>query len=237
MDEQQILKQLNELKEETKPRESWVNLTKQELFEDEQQQSTAATLIGKAFAPLERPALALAAIGLLAMVLSGGMFYSPQLVKIDEPMPDISNDSLLAQQQEEELTASLQGLEQRLDEVNTNLSQVKDSENVQSLAKLAAIQATAEHIQGQVQTLASKATNSETASAFDQIKVKSNQVIEATQGMQKETVKTLINELESNQQLLSDKNKERLEKAKQNYQEEKYDKAFLSLRPMLQEQE
>lgn len=238
MDEQQILKQLNELKEETKPRESWVNLTKDELFEEQRQQTTAATLIGKAFAPLQRPTLALTAIGLIAMVLSGGLLYSPQLVSFDEPMPTVTNDSLMAQQQQQQLTTSLQGLDQRLAQVNTSLTEVKDSENVRSLAELAVIQATAEHIQKQVETLASShTTDSGMSSTFGQIEMKSSQVIEATEEMQKETAKTLIDELESNQQYLSPEDKDRLERAKQAYEQEEYEKSFLLLEPLLQEQE
>jgi len=224
MDEQQILEQLNELKQEVKPREKWVNMTKDELFQDAQQQKAAATLISKAFAPLQKPALALTALGLVAMVLSGGLLYSPQLVKIDKPMPTISNDK-----PDPQLAASVEKLSASLVKVNEKLTEVKDSDNIEEIIpKLAVIEATAR--QG-----AKIATTAQSTKTFASLADSFTQTANAANTRSAQIIKEAIKGFEKNKEYLSDIDQTRLEKAKKAYEEKNYSEAFLLLKPLLQE--
>jgi len=232
MDEQQILEQLNELEDEVKPREKWVNMTKSELFENAQQQKAAATLISKAFTPLQRPALALTGLGLLVMVLSGGMIYSPQLVKIDEPMPTVNNDKLLAQQQQEEMAASLESLQKNLNKINKNLAEVKKSDGIKALGKLATIRTTAEGLQRTAQSMATTTEDPQTLAALVKIQESSKEALQTSQKDLSKSLENFLDYLNNNKEDLTEKDRERLENAREAFGEDKYDKAIMLVNNM-----
>ncbi|KXB08039.1 hypothetical protein AKJ56_01970 [candidate division MSBL1 archaeon SCGC-AAA382N08] len=216
MDEQQILKQLNRLQDEVKPREQWVNMTKRELL-NSQQQKAAATLISKAFAPLQKPALALAAISLIALVLSGAVFYSPQLVKVEEPMPRISSDQA-------QLTASLTKLSASLTEINEGLKNLKEVEDPnETFALITTLESATEEGQRAATSLAASTENPQVLGAVGQFQESLNEIerkIQEAENQQKQQIEELIDKIENNKNYLSEEERGYLDRAQQAFDEE-----------------
>jgi len=212
MDEKQILKQLNQLKE-VKPRKQWVNMTKAELF-NQQQEKAAASLISKAFAPLQKPALALASIGIIALIMGSAMIYSPQLVEVNEPMPIVEPAS-----SEPQFAQSLQQLSDNLNKINSKLSNLQQTEDPsRMLAMTAAIGATAQQGQKTVESLATSTSDPQTLAALDKLEQGFEQTSQSVQNF----VQVQINELNNNKQYLSAANQKRLGKAERAFEQDDY---------------
>ncbi len=228
MDEQQILKQLNRLGEEVKPREKWVNMTKRELFEeDQQQQEAAATLISRAFSPLQKPVMALTALGLIALTLGSAMFYSPQLVEVDQEMPEINSQD---KTQQRKMVESLKDLSNGLEKINRNLREIEDSKNLASLVKVATIQVTAESVQETAQEMSTSTNDPQTLAALSKIEESSKQTIENSRDTFAKVIKESIDNLDKNKEYLSSKDQMRLKEAQNAYQNGNYMDAYLLLK-------
>lgn len=229
MDEQQIINQLNNLKQ-TKPSNNWVNLTKKEIFEEKSAaEQPTISLISNLFTPLKKPAVALASLGFVALILSGAMLYSPQLVEIGKPLPRMVTPQPTSNPQ---LAGALERLRGSLKEINNSLKNLEQAEDPQqALAMTAVIEATAKQGQKTVEALATttRGPDSETLAALGQ---GFDQTAERAQNLGSGIIESLINELEKKKQYLTEEDQARLEKARDAYQQGNYTQAFLLLQPL-----
>lgn len=224
MNEQMLIQQLEALRE-IKPNKHWVVLTKKNILD--QEKSVPSWL----FIPLGRPAFALSALSLVAVVVFGAVvFFQPQAM----PQMAYGNLSgfiskLMTQNKANETAiASLNEIQNKLEEINAGLANLKTMKDQnQALTMTEVVRATAKRGGEAVEDI--KQTNSGLSSrvlaSLSQVEEMSRSLEQKTTAMQAEMLEAYLTALRG--QGLTGKDAENLAKAEQYYKQGKTAEAMI----------
>jgi len=201
MDERQLIKKIKELKQ-IKPNEDWVCFNKREILGEGLEKSETSPF-SVLFIPIQKPALVLSSLVMVAAVLGGVFVY---LNFIPQVQPSISTKA-----PEKQIAVSLEELQASLEKITLGLSDLKNAKDPsQALVMAEIVKATAkngEEIVGQYQALASL------VGPYREIR-------EVAGNTQVEMMGDYIEDLK--QRTLTEEDEARLEKAEEYYNEGKY---------------
>jgi hypothetical protein len=209
MQEYQVINKIKKL-ESIKPDKGWVVSTKQDILGFELDHSRVSTL-DWFFIALKKPALVLSAL-LIVIIIGGGFLFSGS----QDNQPKIADNN--------DMLASLQGLEAKLGEINSSLDNLENVENQsQALVMAGIIKSTAKGVEQGVNQIESNDYEEQVLAV--QVASDSKELGEAAENYQKEFMEFYINDLK--ERTLSSDNQERLEKLEQDYNDGNYDQAMI----------
>ena len=223
MEERQLIKKIEQLKE-IKPKKDWVFLTKNRILGKELGRSEMSPF-SALFIPIRKPALVLAPLVVLAAVLGGVFVYLnflPQLAKVPVVTQILENN-----QRTKEIIVSLGELQGNLEKITFGLNNLKNAKDPnQALVMTEVIKATAkngEKVVGQMKTFSKPEKN---------ILLSLNGIGDTYKEMRDEAGDTQIKVMGDyieylSQRTLTEEDENRLEKAEQYYNEERYSDAII----------
>lgn len=225
MDEKQIIKQLKILRT-IKPNKKWASLAKEEILEKETQ-----SVSQWAFIPVGRPALVLAAVVLVAVVVAGGGFYlqgyrTPVVVykNVEGLVAKIASQS----QSNKQVVASLTELEDKLESISLSLEGLKNMKNPgQALAVAEIVKSTVKNGEETINRikLQNGSLSKQVLASLDEVEDRSKELTERSQVVQKEIFESYLQGLK--QRSLSEADRERLQRVEEYYKEGKTEEAMV----------
>lgn len=224
LNEKHLIKQIQSLKQ-IRPRKEWVDLCKKEIL-GEQEKFGFQWL----FKPIQRQTMALAfrSMAVAVVVLAGGFFYLYYLNfqgsnGIPAKVFIVENQ----QEQNQKLVNALKDLQSNLNKINTSLNNLKNSTNKkQSLAMIEVIKVAANKGEQAIKDIKDKNSSSKQvlASLID-VENDFKQLEQDSYDIQTQMLEDMLQDLEG--RTLSVENQERLQKAKQYYNDKKYNEAMI----------
>ena len=197
MQEYQVINKIKKL-ESIKPDKGWVVSTKKDILGYELDHSTVSTL-DWFFIALKKPALVLSAL-LIVIIIGGGFLFSG----FQGNQPEIADNN--------DMLASLQGLEAKLGEISLSLDDLENAEDQgQALVMAGIIKSTANGIKQTVEQVDPNGYEPQVLG----IKTTSDVIIEKLDNLEIKNIEFLINDYK--QRTLSEDNQERLEKLEESY--------------------
>lgn len=230
MEDKDLIAKIQKLKV-IKPRQDWIFQTKNEIFQEERGLEKARVFsifeifprffYQPALTFLKRPAFYFSILILIAGFLAGFFVIKNSLI-------ENKIAKTLENQQTQQLLASLAQVKANLDRINQNLDNLKKAkEPAKVLVMTETIKAAAKNVQDSLNQIEPKkeGEKNQVLASLNQIKEISQGLIEESERLKIEMLKTLLEDLEK--RTLTGENKERLQLAKNYYNEGKYIEAMV----------
>lgn len=136
----QLIQRIKKLRQ-IKPNKEWVSFIKKKILEERED----AWFPGWLFLPIKKPALVIAPLVLVTMVL-GGLFVSLSFVPKFFSSPVITEDYLAevsesqeVREQEKQIVASLQGLQKSLEQATISLNQLREVKDTRKALQITSV--------------------------------------------------------------------------------------------------
>ena len=221
----QLIKKIKKLRQIRPPRE-WVNLTKKEIL-GEIDEKRENQLVGWLFTPIRKPAFVVRTIMVAVLILAGSFFY---LYYLNSQIPQISfsNLNFFQNQENEDLVASLQELEVSLNKITSSLNNLKNLKDPkQALAVTEVVRVTADNAQNLLKEMRKKASSKKVLAALTEMEDSFQELGETSSNLRIEIIESLFQDLD--QRTLTEDDQNRLQKAKDYYNEGKIEQAMILL--------
>ena len=225
MKDSQLIKKIKELRQ-IKPNRDWVSLTKREILGEKKDKQ----IINWLFTPIRRPTFVIRTVMVAVLILAGSLFY---LYYLNSQTPQISFSNLnffQKQQENENLIASLQELETSLNKITfslNNLKNLKDKDPKQALAVTEVVRVTANNGQNSLKEMKEKTSSKKVLAALTEMEDSFQELGETSSNLQTEIIESLFQDL--SQRTLSEDDQNRLQKAKDYYNEGNIEQAMIFL--------
>jgi len=226
MEEKQLIKKIEQLRD-IKPRKDWVFLTKKELFKEEK----SAQVLSWLFTPINRPALAFAFRGAMALmlILTGAFFYLYYLSSntSETTLSDLASlfENQSNNNKNKEVVASLEELQMTLKEINASLAELKNAKNQrQALVLTEVVKGTANRGKEAVKNIKAQSPSKQVLASLGAVENTFQELGELSYNIQKEMIEKVLQDLEG--RTLSEEKKEFLERAKESYNQGKESEAL-----------
>ena len=226
MKNSQVIKKIKELRQ-IKPNRDWVSLTKREILGEKKNEQIISWL----FTPIRRPAFVVRTIMVAVLILAGSLFY---LYYLNSQIPQISfsNLNFFQNQENGNLIASLQELETSLNKITFSLNNLKNLKDPkQALAVTEVVRVTANNGQNLVKGVKEKASSKKVLAALTEVENSFQELGETSSNVQIEIIESLFEDLA--QRTLTQEDQNRLQKAKDYYNEGKIEQAMILLMNLL----
>jgi hypothetical protein len=222
MKDSQLIKKIKKLRQ-IKPNKDWASLTKREILGEEKNEQIISWL----FTPIRRPAFVVRTIMVAVIILTGSFFY---LYYLNANLPQISFSNLpfSKNQENQNLVASLEELEVSLNKITTSLENLKNSKNQkEALAVAQVVKVTAVNSQNLLKGMKDKASSKKVLAALTEVENSFQELGETSSNLQIEIIESLFQDLA--QRTLSPEDQNRLQKAKDYFNEGKVEEAMILL--------
>ena len=223
----QLIKKIKKLRQISPPRE-WVNLTKKEIL-GEIDEKRENQLVGWLFTPIRKPAFVVRTMMVAVLILTGSLFYLFYL-NSQAPQISLSNLNFLQNQENENLITSLQELKTNLNKITfslNNLKSLKDKDPKQALAVTEVVRVTADNAQNLLKEMRKKASSKKVLAALTEMEDSFQELGETSSNLRIEIIESLFQDLD--QRTLTEDDQNRLQKAKDYYNEGKIEQAMILL--------
>ena len=221
----QLIKKIKKLRQ-IRPSREWVNLTKKEIL-GEIDEKRENQLVGWLFTPIRKPAFVVRTIMVAVLILAGSFFY---LYYLNSQIPQISfsNLNFFQNQENGNLIASLQELETSLNKITFSLNNLKNLKDPrQALAVTEVVRVTANNGQNLLKGMKEKASSKKVLAALTEVENSFQELGETSSNVQIEIIESLFEDLA--QRTLTKDDQNRLQKAKDYYNEGKIEQAMILL--------
>jgi hypothetical protein len=222
MKERELIKKIKKLRQ-IKPNKDWVSLTKREILGEEKNEQILSWL----FTPIRRPAFVVRTIMVAVIILTGSFFYLYYL-NANFSQISFSNLPFSKNQENQNLVASLEELEVSLNKITTSLENLKNSKNQkEALAVAQVVKVTAVNSQNLLKGMKDKASSKKVLAALTEVENSFQELGETSSNLQIEIIESLFQDLA--QRTLSPEDQNRLQKAKDYFNEGKVEEAMILL--------